>query len=496
MNVPPQYFDEPAREAWKNVTAKSIPDMPPESITIISVDNSSSSSLNVRRRLFDDSVSTTIVMSVKDIMELYGFGNAVKYATFVQGSIMDNYHNPETVIAFVDQAVSRGAKHFSTETKMNISSVTFTTVDVVYVLTGHPTFTPTAVYDEKSLLQTFFSNEKSLFVAVSTVIILLIISYCLCYYCCCASKLNEDDQESYFENEEYYVHKKDNSESEDSYDSYISSSSGGESHESDESDEWEYVLKKQRQYLRSNAMLEATWGSQAPFYGSNDSVHAQPKCPSSPFSTSGSSIPANDLMRKRRWMYQSFVFGEDKFNETIPPPSSNDSYYSQKSDKPLDHLNQKYSQSSFQPPTSVVDPSEWIEKYSERKQRPYWKNLTTHQSTWNNPFATYPPPRITPRITLGNDVHSISLATSDEWSKKYSPKVGKYYWKNSTSGKCTWKDPALPAGTLSVQPNPQSMHTAPRNLTKARSLSPSPQKEDGRRDVSASYSKFDRRMLI
>jgi hypothetical protein len=98
------------------------------------------------------------------------------------------------------------------------------------------------------------------------------------------------------------------------------------------------------------------------------------------------------------------------------------------------------------PPMRTAEPSEWIEKYSEKKQKPYWKNLRTQKSTWKNPFMAPTLISSTGSPGLGDepnifDSDFVQHSAHSEWIEKYSVKKQKPYWKNLVTNKSTWRNP-------------------------------------------------------
>ena len=108
------------------------------------------------------------------------------------------------------------------------------------------------------------------------------------------------------------------------------------------------------------------------------------------------------------------------------------------------------------------DDSDWVEKFDEKKQRPYWRNKKTKEATWKNPFKN------TDASTKeGNEKRQKTdeegteqghvdgrggrkdeegekrenEESNNQWSQKFDAKKGRNYWKNETTGEIVWRDP-------------------------------------------------------
>jgi hypothetical protein len=154
-NILPEDFDTAAREAWVNITASSVENMPVENIEIVSVlAFNASTAQSASRRLIQENVSTVITMAVRDIMENYAFNDAVDFAEFVYSSISTSYSKPEIVATFVDLAISKGSTKITPSTKdtLVVGRVTRTDPEASRVLSGVPTSAPTSE-DDPSLIE-------------------------------------------------------------------------------------------------------------------------------------------------------------------------------------------------------------------------------------------------------------------------------------------------------------------------------------------------------
>lgn len=99
---------------------------------------------------------------------------------------------------------------------------------------------------------------------------------------------------------------------------------------------------------------------------------------------------------------------------------------------------------------------DWVELFSERWQKPYWKNKVTGEKTWKRPtwisssskVVGNPPispecvslPSVSPPLS---PPESPALSPTHAWVERYSEKRGKKYWKNTVTGEATWKNPDL-----------------------------------------------------
>ncbi len=94
----------------------------------------------------------------------------------------------------------------------------------------------------------------------------------------------------------------------------------------------------------------------------------------------------------------------------------------------------------------------WTEKFSAKSNRKYWKNSNTGETTWKDPFISgFEAVRSIP-VTLVSEVAEpvkeleISKGSDqEEWIPKFSAKRNKNYWKNRITNETTWNDPTLTA---------------------------------------------------
>ena len=91
----------------------------------------------------------------------------------------------------------------------------------------------------------------------------------------------------------------------------------------------------------------------------------------------------------------------------------------------------------------------WVEKFDKKRQKPYWKNYGTGETTWRDP------------ITMENPKETVSDGDNDEWVEKFDKKRQKPYWKNYESGETSWRDP-----TLLVEPTRENISVLDRGRSR------------------------------
>lgn len=103
-------------------------------------------------------------------------------------------------------------------------------------------------------------------------------------------------------------------------------------------------------------------------------------------------------------------------------------------------------------PSSAATGGDWDELFSTSKQKKYWKNKTTGESTWKDPTTSAPAADADAADTgnTGADAAGGSksgakaaAASVGEWEEYYSASKQKKYWKNRTTGESTWKQPKV-----------------------------------------------------
>ena len=139
------------------------------------------------------------------------------------------------------------------------------------------------------------------------------------------------------------------------------------------------------------------------------------------------------------------------------------------------------------PSAAESDTGEWVERFSESKQIPYWKNTRTQQSTWKNPHLV---PKHSFNRSQSGHSHSPSMVervqsvddiggpTPSDWVEKFSDRKQKKYWKNIRTNHTTWNNPLERTGQGEKVDASQSQ----RKLTTQPSISPSPKAEDNSHD--------------
>jgi hypothetical protein len=108
--------------------------------------------------------------------------------------------------------------------------------------------------------------------------------------------------------------------------------------------------------------------------------------------------------------------------------------------------------SSSQPGQMEVD-SDWMELYSDKYKRKYWKNKKTGETTWKQPPKSASPGNSTStgRAGASSDAPS-SGQVADDWTERYSEKYKRKYWKNTRTGETTWKQPAVSTVASNITP--------------------------------------------
>jgi hypothetical protein len=83
-----------------------------------------------------------------------------------------------------------------------------------------------------------------------------------------------------------------------------------------------------------------------------------------------------------------------------------------------------------------IQESEWVEKYDKKKDKTYWKNYSTGETTWKDPHV-----QLARSSSVGALIRSSSDGVSGDWVEKYDETRKKLYWKNKHTKETTWKDP-------------------------------------------------------
>jgi hypothetical protein len=432
VDVSPDSFDEAAREAWINITASSIENMSPDSIKIISVmnytDNSTTS--NLRHRRLNSQPISEIVMSVSNIMESFGYNDADQFTSDVQTQIGAKYANPTTANDFIKLAVSKGTKKISSGSVLTIGAVKFAPTVVIRVLTGAPTSTPssnpTSLAIKSGAGGALLSTQEAIYVSVSVVIFVLLILF-LCYFFLFRRKNdlhNEKEWRNVTSDEEENL---------------------GIVLESDDDDG--YYTKKEDDVSRRGTLVRKLPANETSARSKKYSRRQQPS-------------PLADHDMDDEWI--------EKYSERKSKPywvNSVTGYSTWKNPVEKKDGNKKYKETGqARPPTQQdTDPNDWIEKFSDRKLKSYWVHKSTLQSTWKNPFAgqknssrVYSSHMVLPNedeeeppsVTKSQSV-AFGFNTNTVWIKKFSARKQKPYWVNSITDESTWNDPNAP--TVSAQ---------------------------------------------
>ena len=111
--------------------------------------------------------------------------------------------------------------------------------------------------------------------------------------------------------------------------------------------------------------------------------------------------------------------------------------------------------------------SEWEELYSEKHKKKYWKNKTTGKTSWADPSilkekeAAAKPEETAPQPVPANAASKAEVAaapppvpaavvTEDEWEELFNQKHQRKYWKNKSTGKSSWTNPAAATATATA----------------------------------------------
>lgn len=94
----------------------------------------------------------------------------------------------------------------------------------------------------------------------------------------------------------------------------------------------------------------------------------------------------------------------------------------------------------------------WEEKFSPKRNKPFWKNTETSETTWNDPndskgedlagkSAIDSPNAVKAMATDISESRKNSMVNDNPWEEKYSDKYKKPYWKHKKTGETSWKQP-------------------------------------------------------
>jgi len=396
VDVSPEYFDSAAREAWINVTAGAAK-MPQENIQILSVVSNSNESSTRRRRL--DSDSSIILMSIRDAIESYGVNDPDLFATLIQDRISDAYADPSTVLRFLHVAVSKGTQNFTTNTSMDISDISYSPIVITAVLTGTPSLTPTVgstlASKENSIISSAIANEESIFVTAAILVVFFIGVFC-CYR---FSKNKANMMKSTELSWEYSTRDEE---------------TGWYSSSSDESGE-EYDDNSYDDYEHDSADYDGDYDGEEKNEEEKDGYIQRYDSP---------------LMARRP---------EASFKHHMEQDEP-----AEQSKKDLPEMNSDIFAAG--PSPSSAETSDWVERFSETKKLPYWKNSKTKQTTWKNPFDkskgvltrsqsdNYAP-------STSSQVESSATPASSDWEERFSKTKQLPYWKNTKTQQTTWRNP-------------------------------------------------------
>lgn len=94
----------------------------------------------------------------------------------------------------------------------------------------------------------------------------------------------------------------------------------------------------------------------------------------------------------------------------------------------------------------------WEEKYDKKSNRKYWKNKETGKSTFKDPTTSSTTTEKNKSDEVSVQSGTTTVATmnhSSDWVEKFSEKHNKKYWKNKETGKTSWTPP--PSSTSSTE---------------------------------------------
>lgn len=78
--------------------------------------------------------------------------------------------------------------------------------------------------------------------------------------------------------------------------------------------------------------------------------------------------------------------------------------------------------------------SEWVEAFSEKHKRKFWRNKATGETVWKDPTQGQA------NITSAK-VEATTLIPESDWKECFSEKHQRKFWRHKTSGEIVWKDP-------------------------------------------------------
>ena len=98
----------------------------------------------------------------------------------------------------------------------------------------------------------------------------------------------------------------------------------------------------------------------------------------------------------------------------------------------------------------MADTSDWVEKFDEKKQRPYWRNKKTKEASLKNPFLdsgteiAKQGEETTEAVAEQDSADQMQdeVQSLDKWIKKFDGKKARQYWEHRESGEIRWKDPS------------------------------------------------------
>jgi hypothetical protein len=196
-------------------------------------------------------------------------------------------------------------------------------------------------------------------------------------------------------------------------------------------DEWEekFDKKKEKKYWKNKATGKATYN--------DPSKEAKSAAPAAAPAESGSSYNADEWeekfdKKKEKKYWKNKVTGKATYND----PSKE-----AKSAAPT-------AAPAASAAAAVSDL--WEEKFDKKSNRKYWKNKETGKSTFKDP-ATEAKKSDEASVVSGTSTVATASHAAD-WVEKFSDKHGRKYWKHKVTGAISWTAPASDAAVVASAP--------------------------------------------
>ena len=95
-------------------------------------------------------------------------------------------------------------------------------------------------------------------------------------------------------------------------------------------------------------------------------------------------------------------------------------------------------------PSKAASEGDWVEHFSQSKQKKYWTNKSSGESTWKDPTCgngAAAPSKSRDRAPDAASAANAASSSGGDWQEHFSASKNKKFWKNSVTGESTWKDP-------------------------------------------------------